>query len=366
MRLSTTLSFYIGRHFLLSFVALFALFLMLIVLFDLVELLRRVAARPEVTFGMVSEMAFLKLPFMAQKSFPFAVLFGGMAAFWRLTRSHELVITRAAGVSAWQFLFPVIALAFLLGVIQVTVINPLASTTLSRYERLEAVLLKGQKSFLALSDNGLWLRQSNAEGQSVVHAASVLQQGKNVELRDVVVFTYEGSDRFRSRTDATYARLEDGFWHMKDAWVYVPEKLPRFEKDYWLATDLTLSKIQDSFAPPETMSFWDLPGFIGTLEKAGFSAIRHRLYWHTLLAAPLLMCAMILIAASFTLRHTRRGGTTFIIACGILTGFALYFFSDVVFALGLSDSIPVTLAAWTPSGVATLLGLATLLHLEDG
>lgn len=366
MRLSMTLSVYISRHFLLSFFVLFALFMLLIVLFDAVELLRRVAARPEITFGMVAEMAFLKLPFMAQKSFPFAVLFGGMAAFWRLTRSHELVITRAAGVSAWQFLFPVIALAFLLGVFQITVVNPLASTTLTRYERLEATLLKGQKSFLALSNNGLWLRQSNAEGQAVVHAATVLQQGKNVELRDVAVFSYEGTDRFRNRIDAEFARLEDGFWHMKNAWVHAPEKSPRFEEDYWLATDLTLSKIQDSFAPPETMSFWDLPGFIGTLEKAGFSAIRHRLYWHSLLAAPLLMCAMVLIAAAFTLRHSRRGGTTFIIASGVLTGFVLYFFSDIVFALGLSDSIPVTLAAWTPSGVATLLGLATLLHLEDG
>jgi lipopolysaccharide export system permease protein len=366
VRLSTTLSIYIGRHFLLSFAVLFALFVLLVVLFDVIELLRRAASRPEVTFGMVVEMALLKLPHMAQKLFPFAVLFGGMAAFWRLTRSHELMITRAAGVSAWQFLFPVIALAFMLGILQIAVINPLASTTLTRYDRLEASLLKGQKSFLALSSNGLWLRQSNADGQSVVHSQSVLQHGKNVELRDVVVFSYEGADQFRERTDAEFARLEDGFWHMTNAWVHTPEKLPRFEKDHWLATDLTLSKIQDSFAPPETMSFWDLPGFIGTLEKAGFSAIRHRLYWHTLLAAPFLMCAMILIAASFTLRHSRRGGTTFIIACGVLTGFVLYFFSDIVFALGLSDSIPVTLAAWTPSGVATLLGLATLLHLEDG
>ena len=114
------------------------------------------------------------------------------------------------------------------------------------------------------------------------------------------------------------------------------------------------------------MSFWDLPGFIQTLEKAGFSAVRHRLYWHSLLAAPLLMCAMVLIAASFTLRHSGLGGTTFVIAGGVITGFVLYFFTDIVFALGLSDSIPAVLAAWTPSGVATLLGLATLLHLEDG
>lgn len=366
MRLSTTLSVYIGRHFLLSFAALFALFMMMILLFDAVELLRRAAARPEISFGMVLEMTFLKLPHMGQKAFPFAVLFGGMAAFWRLTRTHELMITRAAGVSAWQFLFPVIALAFMLGLFQITVLNPLASTTLTRYERLESSLLRGNKSFLALAGGGLWLRQANDQGQSVVHAKHILQQGKNVELRNVVVFLYEGADAFRSRIDAEFANLEDGFWRMRDAWTHTPEQLPAFEKELWLATDLTLAKIQDSFAPPETMSFWDLPGFITTLEKAGFSAVRHRLYWHSLLAAPILMCAMILIAASFTLRHQRRGGTTAIIAGGVLTGFVLYFFSDIVFALGLSDSIPVTLAAWTPSGVATLLGLATLLHLEDG
>ena len=93
MRLSTTLSFYIGRHFLLSFAVLFALFLLLIVLFDAVELLRRTAARPDITFGMVVEMALLKLPHMGQQAFPFAVLFGARRRTTRCTstirRSHR-------------------------------------------------------------------------------------------------------------------------------------------------------------------------------------------------------------------------------------------------------------------------------------
>ncbi|MBT3306800.1 MAG: LPS export ABC transporter permease LptG [Alphaproteobacteria bacterium] len=366
MRLSTTLSAYIARNFLQTFLVLFGLFLMLIFLFDTVELLRRAAAKPDITFSLVVEMALLKLPHMGQQAFPFAILFGGMAAFWRLARTHELVITRAAGVSVWQFLLPVLGIAFLLGLIQIGVLNPLASTTITRYERIEAVNLKGQKSFLALSKNGLWLRQANADGQSVVHSRFVLQTGKDVELRDVVVFNYKENDQFVGRLDAEKASLEDGFWHLTNAWVHTPEETHRLEKDFWLATDLTLNRIQDSFAPPETMSFWDLPGFIQTLEKAGFTAVRHRLYWHSLLASPLLMCAMVLIAATFTLRHARQGGGSYVIGGGVLTGFVLYFFSDIVFALGLSDSIPATLAAWTPAGVATLLGLATLLHLEDG
>jgi lipopolysaccharide export system permease protein len=365
VRLSTTLSVYIGRNFLVSFMALFFIFMALILMIDTIELLRRSASHSDIPFFLVLKMALLKLPDMGQKTFPFIILFSGMTTFWRLTRYQELVITRSSGVSAWQFLFPVLVISFVLGLVKIAAFNPLASATLSRYEQLQAVHLKGQTSSLALSGTGLWLRQANDEGQSVIHSKTALQQESDVELRDVVVFRYKGSDEFTGRIDAKSAKLEDGFWHIYDAWSYSPEQIPRFEQETWLETDLTLVKIQDSFARPETMSFWSLPAFIATLEESGFSAIRHRMHWHSLLASPLLACAMILIAATFTL-HARHGGTTFIIAGGILSGFLLYFFSDIVFALGLSDSIPVILAAWTPSGVASFLGLAMLLHLEDG
>lgn len=366
MKLSSTLSIYIGRNFLLSFLAFFVGLLTLVFLLDFIELLRRASSKPEVTFLIISQMAFLKLPHMGQLLFPFAALFGGMSAFWRLSRSQELAVTRAAGISVWQFILPALILAMALGVFKIAAFNPLSSATLSRFQAMEAIYLKGQKSVLAISDNGLWLRQGTAEGHAVVHAINLLQQGDQVTLQHTITYLFQGQDTFIGRIDAERAVLGDGFWRMENAWVNSPEAPPEHLSEYWLETDLTLTKIQDNFAAPETMSFWKLPEFIKTLEEAGFSAIRHRLQWHSLLATPLLMCAMVLIAATFTLRHARRGATTFVIASGVFTGFILYFFSDVVFALGLSDSIPVTLAAWAPSGVASMLGLAMLFHLEDG
>ncbi|SVE59957.1 uncharacterized protein METZ01_LOCUS512811, partial [marine metagenome] len=113
-------------------------------------------------------------------------------------------------------------------------------------------------------------------------------------------------------------------------------------------------------------SFWSLPKFIQTLEMAGFSATRHRLYWHNVLSTPFLLAAMILLAATFSLRLTRRGGASLLLAAGVLTGFLLYFVSDVVHAFGIAGKLPVVLAAWTPTGICTLLGLSLLLHLEDG
>jgi len=303
---------------------------------------------------------------MAQQVFPFATLFGSMLTFWRLARHQELVVSRSAGISAWQFLLPVIAVGFFLGAFQTTALNPLASTTLSQYERSEILLFKGGRNQLEISKTGVWLRQSNSQGQAVIRATRIVTEGKSISLHGITVFLFKGSDQFYQRFDPNSATLEDGFWHIKDSWVQIPETAPVHEQTMWLETDLTFDSIQDSFAAPETMSFWSLPGFVTQLEESGFSAIRHRLYLHSLLSAPLLMCAMVLIAATFTLRHGRRGNTVFVISGGIMTGFVLYFFSDIVFALGQTDAIPVILAAWTPSGVATLLGLTTLLHLEDG
>ena len=364
MRLSATLSRYMSRQFLVGFGSIFGGLLGLIALIEVVELLRRASSRPEVSVVENFQLVALKIPHVAQEIVPFAILFGAMLAFWRLTRSHELVVARAAGVSVWQFLLPVVVLAVLIGGFRVALFNPVASAMLSRYEQLENEHLRGRSSLLALSSSGLWMREGDSEGQSVIHARRVSQ--KDMTLEDVVIFLYEGADRFTGRVDAATARLQDGHWNLKDAWISGPNRPVRQLGDYRIRTELTLEKIQDSFASPETMSFWALPGFIGVLETAGFSATRHRLHWHSLLALPLLLAAMVLIAATFSLRVSRRGGTALILAGGVLAGFLLYFLSDVVFALGASGNIPVVLAAWTPAGISSLLGISMLLHLEDG
>ena len=102
------------------------------------------------------------------------------------------------------------------------------------------------------------------------------------------------------------------------------------------------------------------------LAKFDWLAVKHRLQWHSVLSVPLLLFAMVLLAATFSLRLTRRGGTGLLIAGGVTAGFVLFFMTDLVLALGLSGKIPVVLAAWTPAGVSTLLGLSLLFHLEDG
>ena len=364
VRLSLTLSNYFGRRFLAGVTLILCVLVGLVVVVDFVELSRRAANRESAPLSVIIELAVLRIPFMAQKILPFAVLFGGMLTFARLTRSHELVVTRAAGVSVWQFLTPPLVVATFLGIFVMTVFNPLSSALVYRFEQIEAKHIRGKPSLLAVSPSGLWLREGSADEQVVIHALGVSHQG--LELRDVIIFIYEGDDRFARRIDADTASLAAGRWRLDNALVSQPDVPTKHFAEYFLDTELTIDSIRESFAAPESVSFWALPGFIEALEEAGFSAVRHRLHWNAILSSPLLLCAMVLIAATFSLRLVRQGKAGLVVVGGLVTGFLLYFLTDVVFALGLSGGIPVVMAAWTPATVSTLLGLAMILHLEDG
>ncbi len=339
--------------------------LTIVFMLDYIELIRRSGTRPDATLLTLLEMAALKQPDMAQQIMPFAILFGTMMAFWRLTRSHELVVARAAGISAWQFLAAPLSGAFIIGILVVTVFNPMASAMQARYEQLDNRILRGGGDQLDLSAAGLWLRQSDGAGNhAIFHASGFLLDRQ--ALKNVMILFLVNDTRLVKRIDANEALLKAGEWQVLNGNEWEPDKPIRPFDRLDVPTNLTTDKLQDSFASPETMSFWDLPGFIALLDASGFSSQRHRLYFNALLARPFLYAAMVLIAASFSLRMQRRGGATLMIAAGVGSGFALYFLSDVVFALGLSGTIPIALAAWTPTGVTWLLGATLLLHLEDG
>lgn len=364
IRLSPILSVYIARHVLVGIgIAVFGL-ATLAFMIDTVELLRRAADEERATLGITLQMALLHLPFLIQKLLPFAVLFGSMFSFQRLTRNQELIAARSVGVSVWQFLLPAVMVAAGIGFFVVVAFNPLASAMVARYEQLDQGYFSSRASLATVSGGGLWLRQVENGEELLIHARQMTRDPPVLE--QVTVFFYKDGVQFVRRADAPTARLEPGHWQLADPAVVASDGSRETPQEMTIPTELTPGRIQENFAPPETMSFWSLPHFIDTLEAVGFSAREHRLYWHGLLALPLLLSAMLVIGTAFSLRLVRRGGTGLLAAAGLIAGFAFYILSDVVFAIGLSGQLPVILAAWTPAGIAILLGLTTLFHIEDG
>jgi lipopolysaccharide export system permease protein len=365
-----TLSFYIVRQFATAVMAMLLALSGLVAMFDFIELLRRSASRPDVSFGLVSQIAALRLPYVAMQILPFAILLGGILCFWRLTRSSELIVARAAGVSAWEFLTAPTMCAFLFGVIATTLVSPVSSVMLARAEALDNTHLRSGGGPLALNGGQLWLRQSDRQtsprGVAIIHAQQVQLHGKQLSAQQVSVFRLDGDDKLLSRIEAARATLTSGKWTLENARTIRPDQLPEPPSLMNLPTDLTVSRVQESFASPDTLSFWALPGFINLLDRSGFSSIRHRLHFQALLALPLLAATMCLVSAGFSMRPARRGGVAKMIGSGVAAGFALFVVSKIAEEIGQSGALPVVLAAWAPAAAGLMLAVALLLHTEDG
>jgi len=288
-----------------------------------------------------------------------------MISFLNLSRRLELVIARAAGMSAWQFISPALVCALLIGIAATTVYNPVSAFLQEQSTRLQADLLGEDIGGLrSSSGGGYWVRQRSVDGQSIVNAQTSREQG--IRLGGITAFTFDASGKFRERIEAKIAVLERGNWRLEDARVYVTGVPAVPVRTYLLSTNLTPEQVRESFATPETVPFWSLPLYIELADSAGLGAAGYRVQYQKLLALPFLFVSMVLLAGGVSLRFFRFGGVQRMVLAGVAAGFLLYvlskFFEDFSKA-GLLNPIA---AAWLPVLFGGLIGVLALLHQEDG
>ncbi len=365
-----TLHLYFGRRFLKTFLSVLFIFFAVLLLISLIEQIRRFGGADEASFGTLLVLAALSVPESLYRILPLIMILATLGLFLSLARSSELVVTRASGRSAMRSLVAPLILSVVIGMIAVAAGNPIVAATQKQYETQSGRIL-GATSTLSVSAEGLWLRQGSRDGQTVIRAARSNLDG--TELFDVTFLGYDQDGRPTYRVEAESARLVTGAWEITNAkeWRFDTEEIipevDSFETPMMsLASNLTRNQILDSFGTPSAIPIWELPAFIERLEAAGFSARVHRTFFHMELALPLLLAAMVLVGAGFTMRHTRMGRTGMMVLMALALGFSLYFIRNFAAILGENGQIPVILAAWGPPLAALLLPLGLLLHLEDG
>ncbi|MDH5722594.1 MAG: LPS export ABC transporter permease LptG [Alphaproteobacteria bacterium] len=389
MKITPTLSTYLVKNYFYNLVVLMLALLAVIYLFDTVELVRRASNHNDVPLVLVLQMGLLKLPEVGQTLFPFAVLFSAIYTFWQLTRRYELIVIRASGFSVWQFLLPILTIAILIGVLVVAVINPIGAALVTKFEELERIHLKRQTNQIVVFKEGLWLHQkilieqdngnpiedpgeavSTQKDKPLISGYVILHTPKVQQpdwiLHNVTVFYFTDEHRFLQRIDSKTATLQGKNWIFKDVVINKYSTPTEHDAEYILPTNLTISDIEESFSSPETMSFWKLPAYIKTLERTGFDATRLKVYHQHLLSQPLMFAAMILLAATVSMRPPRARKTFPLIMAGVFMGFIIFFMSNFLQTLGTTQQIPPILAAWAPALISFLLGLSVIMTTEDG
>lgn len=362
MLLTSTFGRYLTKRFARAIIGVFSTFFFLIGTLDFVELMRRAGDSPVATTPLIVQLALYRAPAVAEQIFPFAALFGGMFALLTLSRKLELVVARSVGVSAWQFLQPAALVAGTIGLVSILIYNPGAAELKRKATALELRLFA--RSGQSINAQDIWLRQRSVDGQAIIRAAGALPDGNG--LSQVAIFNFGPGGGFSERIDARQAVLHPGHWELTDARVISATEEPQTYKTYLLATTLEPEQMRQSFTPPDAVGFWSMPTVIERTQKAGLDATRYELRYQSLKARPLLLIAMVLVAASVSLRFFRFGGVTKLVIGGVAAGFVLYVATQLSEELGSSGIVNPAIAAWLPAIIGAMLGALALLHQEDG
>ena len=366
MKLNNLLPVYFSKSLLKNLMFCLLISGFFIFLIDLVELSRRITKSNNSDFLLALELAILKLPGMVIEIFPFIVLFASLSTFFYFAKRSELIVARSSGLSIWHLLVPGISLILIIGFFTVILIQPLVATSSYKFKELEAKTIRGQTSLITITENGLWLKDTdiNNNAYRIINSLGFDKDAKY--LGNVIFFNHSDSGQLTSRYDADKVFLKPNYWELENVWVFKNLEKTEFLEKIEIRTNLTAEQIQENFAPPETISFWNLPEFIKIAENAGFAATKHKTEYQSLLALPIFLCSMLIIAAPFSVRFVRSENANYLILSGIVSGLILYTFSNVIFAFGASGNIGPILSAWSPPILAILLGISAIIYIEEG
>jgi len=359
----STLNLYLVRRFAVWLMIVTLGFGAIAMLGDFLEMLR-LANRLNLGAGTAFGFTLHRLPLLLMDFLPFVFLFATVFCLLRLSQAQELAVIRAAGLSVWQFLKPLLVFTFVLSTLIILALEPIGAQLHNRFTDSYAALTS-QKSSLSFSTGGVWFRETTQSG-SYISRAKQIDDAQAGRLLDVEIIQFDESGAFESRITAPSGQIADGLFRLTAPRFYRRDEAVKTLPQWELSSSLTSSSLADNFANARILNVWQLPGYIAAAGKSGIDVTRHEVRLQSLLALPILLMAMVMVAACFSLPTGRMFTSGQTLGLSVLCGFGLFLFNDFIVLMGELNLMPPIMASWVPAFIALLLSISYLLTTEDG
>jgi lipopolysaccharide export system permease protein len=342
---------YIGQTVLISTLLVIMVILSLFLLISFVNEFDKIG-RQDYTIWQAALFVLLHIPQRIYEIFPMAALLGTMLGLGALSKSSELVIIRASGISRMRISLAVIKSALLLIVLVVIVGEMIAPP---------AIQYANQKRFKALAsqlnlntDYGLWAK----DGKTFIHVRNVMHDGR---LLDVNLYTLSDTGSLSKQLHANIADYNGEVWILHNVTESVIDhtgikqtEIPQLEWQTLLDPEL----VGIVSLEPTDLAVWKLLDYIRYLRSNGLESKQHELAMWNKLIAPFTILAMVLLAVPFVFGSQRHISIGLQVVLGFLVGVVFYIASRLAGQIGLvydllpaiSASLPTVLvfalAAW--------------------
>jgi LPS export ABC transporter permease LptG len=312
----------------------------------------------QATVGLLLQYLWYSTPQFMNFVIPIATLVAVLGTIGGLTRSSELTVMRACGVSLYRAAVPLVVLALAWSVVLFALEERVMAPATRKAQALEDTI-KGRPPRTMDVANSNWLAAGG--GRLYYYVA---YDPKRLELFGLSIFDVSRAPyRLNGHTYAAHATSlnEAGLWRADNGWAQrFPDGEPSTRESFQ-TRQLSLSPPSDfrsARVDPDVMSFGELRAYISKLGAGGFSVAEQKVSLQKKLAYPLVTLVVTLLGIPFAVMTGRRGAL-YGVGLAVALAISYHLLSAVFQAAGTAAVLPAALAAWA----ANITFLAGALYL---
>lgn len=339
------LDLYLLRRYLsvvtLSFVGLLGLFYIGTIV-DLSEKLFKGSAS---TLTLI-DFLFYSTPQFIYFLMPIAVLVAALVTIGTISKTGELTVMRACGISLYRLAAPLLIAAAVWSALLFALEERVLAQANKKKSAIEDVIRERQVATIDVT-NRHWLAGTRGR----VYFYSAYDQRRHVFANLSIYEVAESPYRVTRHTFVPQAALARGRWTGGPGWTQTFRATGAPVQDVFTSRQLSLDAVryfETETRDAEAMNVSQLGEYVKTLKASGLSSGSFDVELQRKYAMPLMTLIMTLIAIPFGVTTGRRGALY-----GIGLAIALAFAYQITFIafgfFGSAELLPAVLAAWAPN-----------------
>ena len=288
----------------------------------------------------------LKVPSLMHTMLPFIILIGGIWFFRKIKKSDEITAMKISGMSNFSVILIPGVISILIGIFFVTLINPITSVSLEKYESIKGTYDKDKDYLAAITKNAIWIKEIKNNKNTIIKASNLNEKN----LVNLTIYQFDLDYNFLQRIEADYANIESQKWSLKNANIIDEDGnfISQNSDEIIYESSYNLEKIKTLYSNLDTVSFWNISSEIKLLKERGYSTKEMETKLHKSLSFPFFLLSMVFLSGVFTLGTTFKENNSTYIFVTIVSCILVYFFNDFSAALGKTERLSVEIAVWMP------------------
>ena len=357
---SRTIAWYTARMFLVRTAAFIVGLVLILQSLDLLSESGKILAAPGNSEADLWTYIGMRTPQIVQLFLPFSALLATLVTLATLNQNSEVVIFKAAGISAHQILAPLILAALAIAGANFIFNEAITTEATRRLTAWQAAEYRKNVPVAAVP-GGNWVRGGN----DLFHADAVAGTGSATRLMGVTIYDRE-QNKLTEVVMAADAQPIQGGWRLTDVRRFdVARGIITTAPSLDFATSVVPRQFTTTTLKPDWVPFWDLWPQIAEQRAAGKATdTLEAAAWHKI-TGPLSTVLMPLLGAVAAFGLARSGRLFVRAVIGMALGFAFFVADNFALAMGNFGTVPPFMAAWSPFLLFLLIGEAVLIRTEE-